>query len=125
MPSKIKYKDLVKIMPELKKLTKLPSKQRIKKLLKKNSRDQDLVCKCVSVGLKSLNKQDFPKKQMKNLESEKEYLRFISDYSKCSKNKKKCLISKRNRALKKTGKGIGIILSTLLPILTSIIAKKV
>ena len=84
MSKKIKYSELKKIMPKLREIGKMSKSKGISKsILKSSSRSQDLICKCIGVGLNNLDNKSFGKKQMKSLESQKEYLRFIRDYSKC------------------------------------------
>lgn len=123
MSRKIKSTELRKIMPRLEEIAKLPSKRVSERILSSSNKTQDLICKCVSIGLKNLDETNFKKKHMSSLQSQKEFLRFIRSYSLCSRAKKKCLVHKRSSAIKKTGRGIGLIISALLPFLTSILAK--
>jgi hypothetical protein len=122
---KINAKKLAKVFPSLSKIDKKNVKNRVVKLIKRKENDTlDAVCECVSTGLGALKPEDFNKKDLKNLTKKKELLRFLSEYSKCSKDKKQKLKKKRDISLVQSGQGLGILLATVLPILANLIIKK-
>lgn len=122
---KINAKKLARVFPSLSNINKGNVKDRIVKLVKRKENDAlDAVCDCVSTGLGALKPSDFNKKDLKNLSKKKELLRFLSEYSKCSKRKKQKLHKKRDITIVQSGKGLGILLATVLPILANLIIKK-
>lgn len=122
---KINAKNFVDVFPSLMKINKKNTRKRINKIVSKNdNKTMDSICECVSTGLGVLKPTDFPKKDFKKLTRSKEMLRFLSNYASCSRNKRKKLQNKRNEAALQGGQGLGILLTTLLPILADIVIKK-
>ena len=118
---KIKASSLAKAFPTLIKISEGNTSEIPRLIKKKSEREIKAICSCVNMGLSSLKKRDFQSKPFRTLRTEREKLRFLSDFSQCSKNKKLCLVHKRNTALIQSGKGIGLILSSILPALADIL----
>ena len=84
----------------------------------------DAVCECAEIGLNVLKRGDFKKSDMAKMAAYKDGIRFLAEYSKCRTGKKKCLRTRRDKKILQSGRGLGILLSTVLPIVASFIASK-
>jgi transposase len=118
---KLKSSQLVKAYSELTNIVKSKGKEKINALSQKNEKFLDVVCHCVSNGINNIPKKDYSRKDWKKLRIQKENLRFLSDYIKCNKSKKKCLKRQRHKIVQQSGGSISLILSIVLPMLANVL----
>lgn len=117
---------LIRAYPKLLKMSKGEARKQISRMLKKSDKDGiRSVCECVSLGLSTLRPDRFNERELRSLVKKKELLRFISQAAQCRRKfKQQGLRKKLDGALIKSGKGIGLILSIVLPALLDLIIKK-
>lgn len=118
---------LARSYPRLLKLTRGNTREQISRMLQKGDRDcMKSLCECVSLGLNTLKPERFTKSQLKSLSKKKELLRFIGQVGQCRKPSERRYVSKDlNKALVKSGRGIGLLLSIVVPALINLIASKI
>lgn len=83
-----------------------------------------MVCRCVELSMKTLRDDYFTNRQIANLHKCEEKIKFLNSVAKCSGTKRKCLEHKADENMVQGGRGIGVLLSVLLPILADLIIRK-
>lgn len=118
--------EIANSFPFLNKLSKCRGRRGVESLMKKGSdKDKDVACRCIEISLRNLKDSDFSDSQLKKLFAVEERLNFLSSYAKCSGARKKCLVHERDNSLIQGGQGIGLLLSTILPLIAKAIIEKV
>jgi hypothetical protein len=119
---RINAADFADALPMLKRLIKAPKTLRPYVVQRQKNAKLDLICKCVNAGLANLRETDFSDRRLKQLNIDKEKLRFLSDFSRCSHKKQKCLLNKRKKLAKQSAGSIALILSVVVPLIAEIIS---
>ena len=122
---KIKSRLFAKVLPHLEHIAQCSNKTRRYILTQQKAGFLDIMCQCLNSGVANLRKTDFSTKDWKTLQIDKEKLRFLGDYGACGKKQGKKQRRTRDRIVAQSGRGIGIILGTVLPMLANLILSKI
>lgn len=122
---KLKSSELLKAYSELTKIAKSKGSKRKNLLAQKSNTFLDILCHCISNGINSIPKGGYKERHWKRLRAQRESLRFLSDYISCSHSKKKRLSKQRKKIVQQSGGSIGLILTTVLPLLADFIIGKI
>lgn len=124
-PQHFDLKRILKSIPALQSIIKSSnSKKSLVKAVKKlRNRNLDSICDCAAIGLKTLRKNNLDSDTLSKMAAHKDGIRFLAQYSKCSKKKRGSLRKKRNQAIVQNGKGIGLLLAALVPIISTVLGK--
>jgi hypothetical protein len=109
-------------LPMLKRLIKAPKTLRPYVVQRQKNGKLDLICQCINAGIKNLRETDFSDRRLKQLNLDKEKLRFLGAFSRCSNKKQKCLLKKRKKVAMQSAGSISMILAVVVPLIAEIIA---
>ena len=117
--------NISKSIPAIKEIIKnASSKKDLAKTIKKlRGKNLDGVCDCTAIGLKALRKNDLSPNALARMAAHKDGLRFLARYAKCSREKKRSLRRRRDKTLVQNGRGLGILLSILAPVIATALSK--
>jgi hypothetical protein len=126
-PQKYNPESISQTIPIIKKLIKSSnSKKELKGAVRQlKSKEIDGVCSCADIGLSAIKKENLDSNTLSKLAAHKDGLRFLARYARCPREKKRNLRKRRNKTLVQSGQGLGVLLSILAPILTTVISRLV
>ena len=118
---KLKLSSLVDALPKLLRFSQRGrGKHRTRALKQLSPSQRDQLAKIVQLSLDNIPSSSLTSRQLSQINSDKESLSFLRQYSKCSRKNKSCMTKKRDAYLSQCGRGMKTVLDITLPVLTQV-----
>ena len=116
----------MRTLPRLSVLSRTPCGPRKDKQIDRlTSSQKDILCRCLKWTKDFVPEKSFTKSQLQRISNDSDAIEFFIALNNCSKKKRERLNKKRDKLLKKTGKGFGLYLRSILPFVNSALSSKV